>query len=73
MVQLHNLLDEDPQAAVGQVDEFGLTPLHILSLSQKSECVDKLAASCDLCWTPRPCHSLERLFWVHSHGLAMLE
>eukprot|EP00980_Cylindrotheca_fusiformis_P000933 scaffold248_cov111-Cylindrotheca_fusiformis.AAC.10 len=33
MVQLHSLMDENPLAAT-QVDEFGMTPLHILSLSQ---------------------------------------
>eukprot|EP00980_Cylindrotheca_fusiformis_P004942 scaffold1051_cov119-Cylindrotheca_fusiformis.AAC.17 len=32
--QLHSLMDEDPLAATSQVDEFGMTPLHILSLSQ---------------------------------------
>eukprot|EP00980_Cylindrotheca_fusiformis_P017698 scaffold5553_cov102-Cylindrotheca_fusiformis.AAC.3 len=34
MVQLRRLMDEDPLAATIQVDEFGMTPLHILSLSQ---------------------------------------
>eukprot|EP00980_Cylindrotheca_fusiformis_P029424 scaffold23472_cov106-Cylindrotheca_fusiformis.AAC.3 len=34
MVQLRRLMDEDPLAAVTQVDEFGMTPLHVLSLSQ---------------------------------------
>eukprot|EP00980_Cylindrotheca_fusiformis_P023614 scaffold10675_cov89-Cylindrotheca_fusiformis.AAC.1 len=34
MVQLRSLMYEDPLGAVTQVDEFGMTPLHILSLSQ---------------------------------------
>eukprot|EP00980_Cylindrotheca_fusiformis_P005835 scaffold1228_cov119-Cylindrotheca_fusiformis.AAC.2 len=34
MVQLHGLLKDDPLAATNQVDEFGMTSLHILSLSQ---------------------------------------
>eukprot|EP00980_Cylindrotheca_fusiformis_P020516 scaffold7572_cov118-Cylindrotheca_fusiformis.AAC.5 len=34
MVQLRSLIDEDPIAATRQVDEFGMTPLHVLSLSQ---------------------------------------
>eukprot|EP00980_Cylindrotheca_fusiformis_P008710 scaffold1867_cov122-Cylindrotheca_fusiformis.AAC.4 len=35
MVQLHSLMEDDPFAAtITQVDEFGMTPLHLLSLSQ---------------------------------------
>eukprot|EP00980_Cylindrotheca_fusiformis_P011870 scaffold2818_cov59-Cylindrotheca_fusiformis.AAC.5 len=34
MAQLHRLMEDDPLAATTQVDEFGMTPLHILSLSQ---------------------------------------
>eukprot|EP00980_Cylindrotheca_fusiformis_P022910 scaffold9915_cov110-Cylindrotheca_fusiformis.AAC.1 len=34
MVQLRGLMDENPLAATTQVDKFGMTPLHILSLSQ---------------------------------------
>eukprot|EP00980_Cylindrotheca_fusiformis_P026738 scaffold17166_cov113-Cylindrotheca_fusiformis.AAC.3 len=34
MVQLRRLLKDDPLAATNQVDEFGMTPLHVLSLSQ---------------------------------------
>eukprot|EP00980_Cylindrotheca_fusiformis_P005839 scaffold1228_cov119-Cylindrotheca_fusiformis.AAC.6 len=34
MLQLSRLMEEDPLAATAQVDEFGMTPLHILSLSQ---------------------------------------
>eukprot|EP00980_Cylindrotheca_fusiformis_P026496 scaffold16300_cov150-Cylindrotheca_fusiformis.AAC.7 len=34
MVKLGDLLDEDPLTATTQVDLFGMTPLHILSLSQ---------------------------------------
>eukprot|EP00980_Cylindrotheca_fusiformis_P024852 scaffold12605_cov73-Cylindrotheca_fusiformis.AAC.1 len=34
MVQLRNLIEENPLAASSQVDEFGMTPLHVLSLSQ---------------------------------------
>eukprot|EP00980_Cylindrotheca_fusiformis_P022520 scaffold9405_cov111-Cylindrotheca_fusiformis.AAC.1 len=35
MVQLHSLMEDDPFAATTtQVDEFGMTPLHLLSLSQ---------------------------------------
>eukprot|EP00980_Cylindrotheca_fusiformis_P003548 scaffold791_cov115-Cylindrotheca_fusiformis.AAC.6 len=33
MQQLHSLMDNDPIAATAQVDEFGMTPLHILSFS----------------------------------------
>eukprot|EP00980_Cylindrotheca_fusiformis_P003502 scaffold781_cov132-Cylindrotheca_fusiformis.AAC.21 len=34
MLELNSLMDEDPLAAITQVDEFGMTPLHVLSLSQ---------------------------------------
>eukprot|EP00980_Cylindrotheca_fusiformis_P008456 scaffold1786_cov138-Cylindrotheca_fusiformis.AAC.14 len=34
MVKLSSLMNEDPLAATTQVDEFGMTPLHVLSLSQ---------------------------------------
>eukprot|EP00980_Cylindrotheca_fusiformis_P004539 scaffold965_cov93-Cylindrotheca_fusiformis.AAC.3 len=34
MIKLSSLMDEDPLAAATQVDEFGMTPLHILSLAQ---------------------------------------
>eukprot|EP00980_Cylindrotheca_fusiformis_P002279 scaffold530_cov107-Cylindrotheca_fusiformis.AAC.3 len=34
MLQLRSLMKDDPLAATTQVDEFGMTPLHILSLSQ---------------------------------------
>eukprot|EP00980_Cylindrotheca_fusiformis_P017722 scaffold5565_cov92-Cylindrotheca_fusiformis.AAC.1 len=34
MVQLRRLMVEDPWAAEDEVDEFGMTPLHILSVSQ---------------------------------------
>eukprot|EP00980_Cylindrotheca_fusiformis_P005496 scaffold1170_cov122-Cylindrotheca_fusiformis.AAC.4 len=34
MVQLRSLMEDDPLAATTQVDEFGMTPLHVLSLSQ---------------------------------------
>eukprot|EP00980_Cylindrotheca_fusiformis_P002164 scaffold490_cov54-Cylindrotheca_fusiformis.AAC.1 len=34
MVQLHMLMEDDPLAATTQADEFGMTPLHILALSQ---------------------------------------
>eukprot|EP00980_Cylindrotheca_fusiformis_P005144 scaffold1089_cov117-Cylindrotheca_fusiformis.AAC.7 len=34
MIQLRGLLHEDPLAATTEVDEFGMTPLHTLSLSQ---------------------------------------
>eukprot|EP00980_Cylindrotheca_fusiformis_P014599 scaffold3955_cov160-Cylindrotheca_fusiformis.AAC.19 len=34
MVQLRSLMEDDLLAATTQVDEFGMTPLHILSLSQ---------------------------------------
>eukprot|EP00980_Cylindrotheca_fusiformis_P012505 scaffold3073_cov66-Cylindrotheca_fusiformis.AAC.20 len=34
MMQLHTLMDEDPLAATTQTDEFEMTPLHVLSLSQ---------------------------------------
>eukprot|EP00980_Cylindrotheca_fusiformis_P006871 scaffold1436_cov112-Cylindrotheca_fusiformis.AAC.7 len=33
-VQLRRLMEDDPLAATTQVDEFGMTPLHIMSLSQ---------------------------------------
>eukprot|EP00980_Cylindrotheca_fusiformis_P013840 scaffold3594_cov138-Cylindrotheca_fusiformis.AAC.5 len=34
MLQLRSLMKDDPLAAVSQMDEFGMTPLHILSLAQ---------------------------------------
>eukprot|EP00980_Cylindrotheca_fusiformis_P025817 scaffold14678_cov97-Cylindrotheca_fusiformis.AAC.1 len=34
MMKLGSLMEDDPLAATTQVDEFGMTPLHILSLSQ---------------------------------------
>eukprot|EP00980_Cylindrotheca_fusiformis_P004544 scaffold965_cov93-Cylindrotheca_fusiformis.AAC.8 len=34
MVKLRSLMEEDTLTATTQVDEFGMTPLHILSLSQ---------------------------------------
>eukprot|EP00980_Cylindrotheca_fusiformis_P020517 scaffold7572_cov118-Cylindrotheca_fusiformis.AAC.6 len=34
MVELRRLMDEEPLAATSQVDEFGMTPLHVLSLAQ---------------------------------------
>eukprot|EP00980_Cylindrotheca_fusiformis_P009027 scaffold1935_cov54-Cylindrotheca_fusiformis.AAC.1 len=34
MLQLRSLMEDDPLAASTQVDGFGMTPLHILSLSQ---------------------------------------
>eukprot|EP00980_Cylindrotheca_fusiformis_P023278 scaffold10313_cov138-Cylindrotheca_fusiformis.AAC.3 len=34
MIQLRGLMEDDPLAAATQVDEFGMTPLHVLSLSQ---------------------------------------
>eukprot|EP00980_Cylindrotheca_fusiformis_P027736 scaffold22532_cov93-Cylindrotheca_fusiformis.AAC.5 len=43
MAQLRCLIDENPFAASTQVDEFGMTPLHILSLSQTVN-VDMLLA-----------------------------
>eukprot|EP00980_Cylindrotheca_fusiformis_P000566 scaffold146_cov107-Cylindrotheca_fusiformis.AAC.5 len=43
MVRLRSLMDENPLAATAQVDKFGMTPLHILSLSQTPN-VDMLLA-----------------------------
>eukprot|EP00980_Cylindrotheca_fusiformis_P017197 scaffold5294_cov129-Cylindrotheca_fusiformis.AAC.7 len=43
MLQLRSLMEEDALAATTQVDEFGMTPLHILSLSQTTN-VDMLLA-----------------------------
>eukprot|EP00980_Cylindrotheca_fusiformis_P024851 scaffold12602_cov105-Cylindrotheca_fusiformis.AAC.2 len=44
MVQLRSLMEQgDPVAATTQVDEFGMTPLHVLSLSQSPN-VDMLLA-----------------------------
>eukprot|EP00980_Cylindrotheca_fusiformis_P028604 scaffold22616_cov90-Cylindrotheca_fusiformis.AAC.1 len=43
MATLRSLMDENPLAATTQVDEFGMTPLHILSLSQTPN-VDMLLA-----------------------------
>eukprot|EP00980_Cylindrotheca_fusiformis_P017193 scaffold5294_cov129-Cylindrotheca_fusiformis.AAC.3 len=43
MVQLRCLMDENPLAASTQVDDFGMSPLHILSLSQTPN-VDMLVA-----------------------------
>eukprot|EP00980_Cylindrotheca_fusiformis_P012785 scaffold3136_cov102-Cylindrotheca_fusiformis.AAC.2 len=34
MLQLRSLMEDDPLAAVTQVDAFGMTPLHVLLLSQ---------------------------------------
>eukprot|EP00980_Cylindrotheca_fusiformis_P025887 scaffold14826_cov72-Cylindrotheca_fusiformis.AAC.1 len=34
MARLRSLMDENPLAATTEVDEFGMTPLHVLSLSQ---------------------------------------
>eukprot|EP00980_Cylindrotheca_fusiformis_P005836 scaffold1228_cov119-Cylindrotheca_fusiformis.AAC.3 len=34
MVKLRSLMEVDPLAAASQIDEFGMTPLHVLSLSQ---------------------------------------
>eukprot|EP00980_Cylindrotheca_fusiformis_P011612 scaffold2747_cov104-Cylindrotheca_fusiformis.AAC.2 len=34
VVQLHSQMEDDPLAATNETDEFGMTPLHILSLSQ---------------------------------------
>eukprot|EP00980_Cylindrotheca_fusiformis_P002665 scaffold623_cov83-Cylindrotheca_fusiformis.AAC.2 len=34
VLQFRRLMEDDPLAAVSQVDEFGMTPLHILSLAQ---------------------------------------
>eukprot|EP00980_Cylindrotheca_fusiformis_P007495 scaffold1555_cov108-Cylindrotheca_fusiformis.AAC.1 len=34
MLELRSLMEDDPLAAVSQVDEFGMTPLHILALAQ---------------------------------------
>eukprot|EP00980_Cylindrotheca_fusiformis_P002741 scaffold636_cov64-Cylindrotheca_fusiformis.AAC.4 len=47
MVQLHSLMEEHPPlAATTQVDEFGMTPLHVLSLSQTTN-LDMLLAVMD--------------------------
>eukprot|EP00980_Cylindrotheca_fusiformis_P009590 scaffold2123_cov96-Cylindrotheca_fusiformis.AAC.3 len=47
MVQLRNLMDESPLAATTtQVDKFGRTPRHFLSLSQTPN-LDMLLASYD--------------------------
>eukprot|EP00980_Cylindrotheca_fusiformis_P025961 scaffold14995_cov92-Cylindrotheca_fusiformis.AAC.3 len=46
MMQLHSLMEDDPLAATTQVDEFGMTPLHILSLSQTTN-LDMLLAVMD--------------------------
>eukprot|EP00980_Cylindrotheca_fusiformis_P017039 scaffold5221_cov88-Cylindrotheca_fusiformis.AAC.6 len=43
VVQLRSLMEDDPLAATSQVDEFGMTPLHVLSLSQTPN-VDMLVA-----------------------------
>eukprot|EP00980_Cylindrotheca_fusiformis_P019826 scaffold6966_cov112-Cylindrotheca_fusiformis.AAC.4 len=34
MMQLRTLMEDDPLTATNQTDEFGMTPLHVLSLSQ---------------------------------------
>eukprot|EP00980_Cylindrotheca_fusiformis_P012761 scaffold3118_cov64-Cylindrotheca_fusiformis.AAC.19 len=34
MAKLSSLMDDDPLAATSETDEFGMTPLHVLSLSQ---------------------------------------
>eukprot|EP00980_Cylindrotheca_fusiformis_P022128 scaffold9014_cov103-Cylindrotheca_fusiformis.AAC.1 len=43
MARLRSLMDENPLAATTKVDGFGMTPLHILSLSQTPN-VDMLLA-----------------------------
>eukprot|EP00980_Cylindrotheca_fusiformis_P004556 scaffold970_cov65-Cylindrotheca_fusiformis.AAC.5 len=68
MVQLHNLLDEDPLAAVAQVDEFGMT-LHFTFCRCRKVPMWIYAASSDQRRASGSCHSLEGLLWVHSHGL----
>eukprot|EP00980_Cylindrotheca_fusiformis_P012135 scaffold2933_cov85-Cylindrotheca_fusiformis.AAC.3 len=34
MIQLRSLMEDDPLAATTEIDEFSMTPLHVLSLSQ---------------------------------------
>eukprot|EP00980_Cylindrotheca_fusiformis_P030364 scaffold24710_cov117-Cylindrotheca_fusiformis.AAC.2 len=46
MTQLHSRMDGNPLAATSQMDEFGMTPLHILSLSQTPN-LDMLLAVMD--------------------------
>eukprot|EP00980_Cylindrotheca_fusiformis_P012515 scaffold3074_cov108-Cylindrotheca_fusiformis.AAC.2 len=43
MMQLRGPMEDDPLAATSQVDEFGMTPLHVLSLNQSLN-VDMLLA-----------------------------
>eukprot|EP00980_Cylindrotheca_fusiformis_P015345 scaffold4298_cov55-Cylindrotheca_fusiformis.AAC.1 len=43
MVHLRLLMDDDPLAATNQTDEFGMTPLHVLSLAQTPN-IDMLLA-----------------------------
>eukprot|EP00980_Cylindrotheca_fusiformis_P006813 scaffold1426_cov83-Cylindrotheca_fusiformis.AAC.15 len=43
IMQLQSLMDDNPFAATTEVDEFGLTPLHTLTLSQTPN-VDMLLA-----------------------------
>eukprot|EP00980_Cylindrotheca_fusiformis_P007494 scaffold1553_cov52-Cylindrotheca_fusiformis.AAC.2 len=43
VLQLRHLMEDDPLTAVSQVDELGMTPLHILSLAQTPN-VDMLLA-----------------------------
>eukprot|EP00980_Cylindrotheca_fusiformis_P016429 scaffold4897_cov129-Cylindrotheca_fusiformis.AAC.6 len=46
MAQLSSLMDENPLAATAEVDVFGMTPLHLLSLSQTPN-LDMLLAVMD--------------------------
>eukprot|EP00980_Cylindrotheca_fusiformis_P023754 scaffold10927_cov96-Cylindrotheca_fusiformis.AAC.1 len=46
MAELHSLMEDDPLAATTQVDQFGMTPLHVLSLSQTTN-LDMLLAVMD--------------------------
>eukprot|EP00980_Cylindrotheca_fusiformis_P005270 scaffold1123_cov56-Cylindrotheca_fusiformis.AAC.6 len=46
MAELRSLMEDDPLAATTQVDGFGMTPLHVLSLSQTTN-LDMLLAVMD--------------------------
>eukprot|EP00980_Cylindrotheca_fusiformis_P014479 scaffold3872_cov87-Cylindrotheca_fusiformis.AAC.1 len=46
MAELRSLMEDDPLATTKEVDEFGMTPLHVLSLSQTTN-LDMLLAVMD--------------------------
>eukprot|EP00980_Cylindrotheca_fusiformis_P015109 scaffold4170_cov79-Cylindrotheca_fusiformis.AAC.3 len=61
MAQLRSLMEEySPLAAATEVDEFGMTPLHVLSLSQTPN-LDMLLAVMDACKSGHLVHNRDSL------------